>query len=119
MRLFRFGSEAGQPIAQYGSERLTMTRIVRSAGDVRVGCMYLDAGGLVGYHQALTDQLFLVVRGDGWVRGELPDHVTIHEGEAAFWQDGEWHAAGSETGMVAIVIEASPLNPEQFMLEQA
>ena len=116
MKLYRFDAEAGQPITLHGSQHLTMTCIARPEGDVRIGCMYVAAGGSVGYHQALLHQLFLVVEGHGWVRGEGPDQTAIGIGEAAFWTAGEWHAAGTETGMTAIVIEAETLDPERFLL---
>jgi hypothetical protein len=35
--------------------------------------------------------------------------------QAAFWEPGEEHESGSETGMVALVIEGDSLNPDQFL----
>ncbi|WP_245752285.1 cupin domain-containing protein [Planifilum fulgidum] len=57
------------------------------------------------------NQLFLVVSGSGRVRGEASDRVPIRAGEAVFWEAGEGHESGTETGMTAIVIEGSVLNP--------
>ena len=79
--------------------------------------MHLGPGGLVGLHQAEPAQLFLVVQGSGWVRsGELAA-VPISAGQAAFWESGEWHSAGSDAGMTAIVVEGESLNPGQLMPE--
>jgi len=50
-------------------------------------------------------QLFLVVQGEGWVRGESPETRSITTGYAAFWEKDEWHESGTESGMTAIVIE--------------
>jgi quercetin dioxygenase-like cupin family protein len=116
MRLYSFGAADGRPITHFGSERLTITGIVRVAGgDVQVGCMHLEPGGRVGAHQATTRQLFLVVRGEGWVRGPEPEHTAITADQAAFWETGEEHESGSETGMVALVIEGDTLDPDQFL----
>lgn len=120
MRLYSFGVEAGHPITQFGSERVAITGIARVAhgearGDVQIGCMRLEPGGCVGAHQATTRQLFLVVRGAGWVRGPEAERTPIAADQAAYWEPGEEHESGSESGMVALVIEGDTLDPDQFM----
>lgn len=42
--------------------------------------------------------------------------APIAAGEAALWQPGEEHAAGTESGMTAIVVESEVLAgvPEEF-----
>ncbi|HEU4784951.1 MAG TPA: hypothetical protein VFS83_16555, partial [Ktedonobacterales bacterium] len=75
----------------------------------------LAPGGRVGAHQATTRQLFLVMSGEGWVRGPEHERTSITVGQAAFWESGEEHESGSETGMVAFVIEGDTLNPDQFL----
>jgi len=117
MRLFRFDASAGHPITHFDSVGLVMSPIQRGEGQFQIGCMHLEAGGLVGFHQAVGPQLFLVVRGEGWVRGERPERHSIAVGQAAFWTDGEWHESGTATGMDAIVLEAATLDPTQFLPE--
>ena len=117
MRLFSFDASAGHPIAHFGSMGLVMSPIQRGAGEFQLGCMHLDAGGLVGGHQAAGPQLFLVVHGEGWVRGEEPERHPITAGQAAFWTAGEWHESGTDTGMDAVVLEADALDPAQYMPE--
>ena len=108
--------EQGHPVTQFSSEELTITGIARVAeGDVQIGCMRLEPGGHVGAHQATTRQLFLVVRGAGWVRGPERERTPISADQAAFWEPGEEHEAGSESGMVALVIEGDTLDPDQFL----
>lgn len=68
-------------------------------------------------------QLFCIVAGSGWVSGEDGTRVPIRTGEAAWWDRGEIHESGTDTGMTAIVLEGdgdfrfsrlTPLNiPEQ------
>ncbi len=118
MVIFRFDSEMGKQITQYGSVNVILSRVlhVTAAADIR--CFYLSAGGIVGYHQATTPQLFLVVNGAGWVRGESNERLAISVGQAAFWERGEWHESGSVDGMMAIVIEGENLEPTNFMARE-
>jgi hypothetical protein len=55
------------------------------------------------------------VQGQGWLRGETSDHSSVFPGQAAFWEKGEWHEAGTSTGLVAIIIESELLEPAEFM----
>ncbi len=110
MRIYRFDAGAGRHLRHFDSD-FVMTRIARITGDrngtddLFIGCMHIGAGGIVGYHQATVPQLFLVIAGAGWVRGEEERRRPIATLEAAFWQRDEWHEAGSETGMTVFVIE--------------
>jgi quercetin dioxygenase-like cupin family protein len=113
MIIYRFDQEAGRAIEAFDSTNLIMSRIVTSekSGSFHIGCMHLEANGNVGYHQAPTNQLFLVVQGEGWVRGGDHDKMNIKAGQAAFWITGEWHESGTESGMMAIVIESDSFDP--------
>lgn len=103
MRTLDFGPTMGRHIDRYGSDFI-MSRLIHTEA-LHVGCMRLGAGGLVGHHQAVTHQLFAVVEGEGWVQGEDGERVPISAGQAALWTPGEYHSAGTGTGMVAIVVE--------------
>jgi hypothetical protein len=82
--------------------------------------MYVGSKGVIGYHQAVTPQLFLIVEGKGWVRGGSSDErMPIGMGQAAFWEKGEWHESGTDTGMTAIVMEGETLIPSEFKLQKA
>lgn len=119
MKLYRFDASAGHAVTQFGSDNVVMSGIQRVAdGAFQVGCMYIGTQGVAGYHQATTPQLFLVVEGAGWVRGEGPERHTVSPGQAAFWEAGEWHESGSDFGMTAIVLEGERLDPGQFMREE-
>ncbi|HKV83983.1 MAG TPA: cupin domain-containing protein [Ktedonobacterales bacterium] len=115
MRRFRFDATTGHAITQFGSERAAITGIQRTTAPVQIACMHIGAGGVVGYHQATTRQLFLVVAGDGWVTGADRVQHPLSAGEAAFWDAGEWHESGSVSGMTVIVIEGNELVPDQAM----
>ncbi|MGE3075431.1 MAG: hypothetical protein AB7N24_16870 [Dehalococcoidia bacterium] len=62
--------------------------------------------GVLGRHEAVGDQLFLVVAGDGTVSGDNQADTRIHAGMAACWSAGEMHETrAGEHGLVALVLE--------------
>ncbi|MEX2105242.1 MAG: cupin [Bacilli bacterium] len=118
MKIFRFDKEVGKNIPAFNSSNFIMTRIGHFTDEAHIGCMHIGEEGVVGYHQAKMSQLFLVAQGEGWVRTDESDRMTIKAGEAAHWTEGEWHESGSDEGMVVIVIESPSLNPSTFMVEK-
>ncbi len=115
MKIFRFDSQVGKNIDHYKSSGFILSKVARLSEEAFINCAYLSAKGLIGYHQATTSQLYLVVQGQGWVRGESPERISIQAGQAAFWSEGEWHESGTETGMTAIIIENANLDPAELM----
>ncbi|MBO8170894.1 MAG: cupin [Bacillaceae bacterium] len=73
--------------------------------------------GLVGWHQASVPQLFMVIEGEGWVKGKENRNIPFRQGEMVLWEAGEWHEASTIDGMTAIVVECQELNPQQFLDE--
>ncbi len=117
MKIYRFDSQVGKLITAFGSSGVIISRLAKPGEIVHVGAMNIGAGGAIGYHQATTRQLFVVVQGAGWVRGAEVAHIPISAGRAAYWEADEWHAAGSDGGIVAIVIEGDTIEPGMFMAE--
>jgi quercetin dioxygenase-like cupin family protein len=117
MKLYRFEGAVGVPITRFESRNVVIARGLRTTDATQVGVMHLGANGLVGYHQATTPQLFIVVAGEGWVRGGAGENWRIVPGQAAFWQKDEWHESGTETGMSALVVESESLDPSVYMQE--
>ena len=116
MRLFRFDHEVGTSIDAYGSSGFVISKLIRLSDAADIKCAYLRPGSLIGYHQTTKDQLFAVMHGEGWVRGETPESkCPIRAGQAAFWEEGEWHESGTETGMVVVLIEGGDIDPTKTM----
>lgn len=116
MKIYRFDQEVGKTINAYGS-KLIMSRIGMYNGEFHIGCMHLNGNGLVGRHEATTNQLFLVIQGEGWVSGVSDEKIAITAGKAAFWEKGESHESGTYNhSMKAIVLEAEGLDPDKFMV---
>jgi quercetin dioxygenase-like cupin family protein len=115
MKIFRFDPEVGSTIDKFGSEMAIISRVVHLEDEAVIQCVYLRPNGKIGYHQAATQQLFLLVDGKGWVRGESDQKFTIKAGQAAFWEKDEWHESGTGTGMTAVIIEGVSIDPAKLM----
>jgi quercetin dioxygenase-like cupin family protein len=70
----------------------------------------IEPRGTVGRHPATVEQLFVVVRGSGWVSGGDGVREPISAGEAVLWDPGEEHESGSEEGMTVLVVEAEHID---------
>ncbi|WP_228554595.1 hypothetical protein [Catenulispora pinisilvae] len=108
MRIFRF-DRAERPIAAYDSVGLVATRIAAGEGRMRLTCLTVEAGGVIGTHQAPSSQMFLVTAGAGWVAGADGVRTEIRTGEGVVWDEGEIHTSGTDGGLTALVVEGAPL----------
>lgn len=114
MTLYNFEPLPGMSVTRYDSHNLSIRPLLRVERKTMLHCIVLAAKGLVGYHQTVSNQLFMVVAGSGWVRGESDQEHPISVGQVAFWQAGEWHAARTDRGLTAIVIEGSDVSPDKL-----
>jgi hypothetical protein len=106
MQIHSFARSDGKRIDQLGSS-FVLAQLTNPEGTARVACFHLAPGDFVGEHEAAVGQLFCVVDGEGWVSGADGDKRSIRSWEAAHWVIGERHAAGTESGLVAIVLEGN------------
>lgn len=112
MRHLRFAAETAWRIADYGSS-FRLARLLRSReGEVRVDIAYLEPGDYVGRHRAGLPQLFCVVAGTGWAQGDDERERRIARGDAVFWTSGEWHAARTDDGLTAVIVQSDALDPD-------
>jgi quercetin dioxygenase-like cupin family protein len=81
----------------------------RLAPEAHALVLDVEPGGVVGRHPAVVPQLFVVVRGSGWVSGGNGEREPIVAGEVVLWEAGEEHESGSEAGMTALVLESESL----------
>jgi quercetin dioxygenase-like cupin family protein len=111
MRLFSFDAETGRLVGRFDSRHTAVTHIVRAGGPFQVVCVHLGTGGVLGGHETVSNQIFCVVQGKGWVRVRDGERVPMEPGRGAFWEAGEWHESGTEFGMTAISIEGEGIEP--------
>jgi mannose-6-phosphate isomerase-like protein (cupin superfamily) len=115
MKIYRFDAAVGRKIEAFDSVNFIMAKVARLTAETRVSCAYLGPGGSIGYHQAVVDQLMLIVQGEGWVRGETTERLPVTVGHAVYWPQGEWHETTTDAGVMAMVIESEALNPAEMM----
>jgi quercetin dioxygenase-like cupin family protein len=114
MQFYKFDKDNGKKILKFNSD-FTMSRILNTENATYIGCMYLEENGVIGYHQAVSPQLLLIINGEGYVRGDKEVYFKVRSGDAVFWKKGEWHETKTDKGLTAIVIESEELNPSSFM----
>jgi quercetin dioxygenase-like cupin family protein len=95
-------------VEAHGSRGFTMRGVVRSER-AHVAVAILAPGGVIGRHATDVPQLFVVVEGSGWVAGDDAERVEVAAGDAVLWDAGEEHEAGTDEGVVALVVETDAL----------
>ena len=107
MRLFDFDrSVAKHHIEQFGSN-FDIAPLTGTDVQGRLHCFHIQPGGIIGRHVTVVEQLFCVVSGEGWVSGSDDVRTPIRAWQAALWSSGEDHAAGTDSGLVAMVLEGN------------
>jgi quercetin dioxygenase-like cupin family protein len=76
--------------------------------------MCFDPHGSIGGHLLSSPQIFLIVDGEGWVKSNNPEAIPVMAGDLIFWDAGEWHEAGSDSGMTVVLIESKLPDPLAF-----
>jgi hypothetical protein len=109
VEIFQF-DRAERLIEFHGSTGFHATRIAAGQGPVRLTCLNVEPGGVIGTHPAADGQLFLVIAGDGWASGPDGERVPIGSGWGVRWHPGEVHTSGTDTGMTALAVEGAPLD---------
>lgn len=107
IRLVDFSPQSARPIERFGSSGASSVALAHGKGESHVYAIHVVPGGVIGPHPAGFDQLFLVVQGAGWVAGADGVRVDVDTNRAAFVPNGEVHSKGSETGMLAVMVQAS------------
>ena len=110
MRVRRAEEMATRPITAFESQGASVTHIAQE-DNVSVVRIELQAGGRLGMHPAACSQLFIVVEGEGTVLSDTAAPREVAAGTSIWWQEGELHETRSETGLIAIVVEAESLDP--------
>jgi len=109
MEILRTDIDAANPVHQFESRGTASLLLGQGNGETRTWIVHLAAGGEIGRHEAGFDQLFIVAQGEGWAAGGDGRRVPIRVGEAARFAKGEMHGKGSETGMIAVMVQLEGL----------
>jgi len=95
--------------------RLQCLSVADFLGSVRVrrSSQFSDSrrNRFIGTHPTGFCQLFLIAQGAGWAAGADGKRMHLTAGQGVFFELGEEHAKGSDTGMVAIMVQTTHLEP--------
>jgi quercetin dioxygenase-like cupin family protein len=109
MKVIEFTRGQARPIELFESVSASSVQLGEGRGETRIHCVFFDAGGKIGKHPAGFAQMFLVIEGSGWATGADGRRVELNAGQGAYFERGENHSKGSETGMTAIMIQVSEM----------
>ncbi|HJV17276.1 MAG TPA: cupin [Bacillales bacterium] len=109
MELIKSIKEIGQAVTNFNSVSAIYSKIMKTVESTNIGLMYIEKGGKLGYHEAPVPQLFILVQGEGWIEGEDKKRIMLKSGEGVFWENGEGHSSGSDTGLTALVIQSEKI----------
>jgi quercetin dioxygenase-like cupin family protein len=107
IHLIDFGAQFARAIERFGSSGASSVELAHGNGESHAYAIHFAPGGAIGPHPAGFDQLFLVVQGSGWVAGADGIRLSLGANRGAFVPRGEIHSKGSETGMLALMVQAS------------
>ncbi len=111
MRIINFGPERAETISLFNSVGAASVELGAGSGEAHAYAVYIEAGGLIGPHPAGFGQLFLVVQGSGWAAGADGRRSALTSGQGAYFDRGEVHSKGSDSGMTAIMLQVRELTP--------
>jgi len=111
MRVVEFTAELAEPISLFESVASSSVAVGHGSGDMHVYAVHFKANAQIGVHPTGFCQLFLVVQGSGWAAGDDGQRVNLHAGQGVFLKRGEMHSKGSEAGMIAIMVQATSIDP--------
>jgi quercetin dioxygenase-like cupin family protein len=98
----------------YEVTKTSSIELAGGSGEAHAYVLYFEPGGEIGAHEAGYGQLFFALSGDGWVAAGDGIRQPLAAGEAAFITRGEIHSKGSETGLAALMVQVSDLDPIAF-----
>jgi quercetin dioxygenase-like cupin family protein len=110
MNIIRLADYKGRIIREHGSTGAQVMHLVSASDISSVVRIRLEPESVLGVHEAVGDQLFLVIEGTGMVRSRESEFARVSEGDAVQWCAGELHETRSgPEGLTALVIEGPSL----------
>jgi hypothetical protein len=115
MKVYRFDPEVGQEDEQFGSVKAIIARVLQLDGSAEINAAYIHPGEHIRVQQAMTQQMFLLVDGAGWVKNASGEKRKVKQGQAIFWGESELPESGTESGMTAVIIGNINIDPVKLM----
>lgn len=107
MRILNMDQLGGRrQINAFGSRDFTVFRLLPQA---HVVAATVKAGGLIGEHPAVVDQMLVLLAGRALVRGGDGKPQEITHGQGVLWTAHESHRTDALTDVVALILEGDGL----------
>ena len=81
---------------------------------VAVTVLHVAAGGEIGRHPTVVDQMLLITRGRGTVQGGDGNWEAITTGQAVIWRAGEHHTTRAVEDITAVAIEMPQISSDHL-----
>ena len=115
MKIYRFNPRVDREDEQLDSVKAIIAKVLQLDNNAKVNAVYLHPNERISHQQALTQQLLLVVDGEGWMMSRTNELSTIRAGQAIFWEANEIQESGTETGITAVIIEGEKIDSSKLM----
>ena len=115
MKIYRFDSEVGKEDEPFGSVKAIIARVLQLDDRAEINAVYIHPGEHLSVHQVMTQQLLLLVNGEGWVKDKSGAKMAVTQGQAIFWGESELPESGTESGMTAVIIGNINIDPVKVM----
>ena len=115
MKIYRFDPEVGKDDEPFGSVKAIIARVLQLDNKAEINAVYIHPGEHISVQQAMTQQLFLLVDGEGWMQNDSGEKKTVKQGQAIFWGESELPESGTESGMTAVIIGNINIDPVKLM----
>jgi quercetin dioxygenase-like cupin family protein len=109
MRLLDLSTVPTQPITLFDSVAASSRLLAGGRGETHVHWLRFEPGAKIGRHPTGFGQLFLVIEGSGWAMGADGRRIDLTAGQAVFFERGEHHAKGSDSGMTVLMVQVTDL----------
>lgn len=106
MRVVNMDHLDGCQVDAFGSRNFTVFPLLPRAHVVAAA---LEAGGLIGEHPAVVDQLLVLVAGRAIVTGGEGQQQEVTPGQGVLWTAHESHRTDALTDVIALIIEGDGL----------
>jgi len=115
MEFYRFDPLVDREKEQFGGVKAVVSKVLYLDDRAKVNAVYIHPNERVSHQYAQTQQLIMIVDGEGWVKSGKGEIYAIKKGQAAFWKINELHESGTETGMTAVIIEGIDIDPIELV----
>jgi len=108
MRIVRLAGIRSDWIREFQSRGVRVAELTGGSGEAHFYVLRFEPGSAIGEHKTGFGQLLIVLEGSGWVE-QAGHRRDIGQGFAAIFECGVMHAKGSDSGMLALMVQVENL----------